>query len=156
MKNLFLVLMTIAFSMPVYAGQTAISCTATDSKAKIELYPSIYIDSDQNALCFNVTSWPGYKGSNCVRDRGQVKWNAIVIMFDKNGDSMGRNETDFRASNVSITNEAIGYFLEWGRAGKWFPKQRIEINRLTGNGVDWFLTEHGGLSIKCTGNSHKF
>jgi len=156
MKSLLCAMTITAFTLPALAAQTSISCSAVDSNAKFELYPSIYINSDQNLLCFNVTDWMGYKGTNCVKDRAQAQWNAIVIMFDKNSESMGRNETDFRVSNVSITNEAIGYFLEWGRSGKWWPKQRIEINRLTGNGVSWFLTEHGGLPIKCTGNARKF
>ena len=159
MNKLFSTALLLAvnlFANEANAAQTIISCSSAVPQAKFELHPSIYLDADQNTLCFNVTSWPGFRGTNCVRSGGQVRWNAIVLMFDKNSESLGRNETDFRVSNVSITNENISYLIEWGRQGNWLPKQRIEINRLTGNGVDWFLTEHGGLSIKCTGSARKF
>lgn len=151
-----LLLMVNLFASEVNAAQTIITCSSGVPRAKFELHPSIYLDADQNTLCFNVTSWPGFRGTNCVRSGGQARWNAIVLMFDKSGESLGRDETDFRVSNVLVTNENISYLIEWGRYGNWLPKQRIEVNRLTGNGVDWFLTEHGGLPIKCTGSARKF
>ena len=151
-----LILLNALIVLEAKADQTIISCTSVDPRSKFELHPGIYLDANKNILCFNVKGWPGYRGNNCVGSGQKIKWNAIVILFDRDGNSLGRDETDFQVSNVSITNEEIRYYMEWGRSGKWLPKQRIQINRLTGDGVDWFVSEHGGQPIKCNGNARKF
>ncbi len=49
-----------------------------------------------------------------------------------------------------ITDEQLKYTIEWTRDNKtWKPMQLIHINRLSGQAVSYFLTEHGGESYHC-------
>jgi hypothetical protein len=150
-KSIILLLMSIT----VQAQEIVVLCHQTDKKAEFQIWPSIYIGSGGKTLCFNVTGWMDYMGNNCATNAGSMNWSAVVLLMDESGTSMGRDTTFFRAQNIVITDEMLRYNLEWSRDGKWRSRQIIEINRLTGHGVQWFSTEHGGASFTCSGSRKK-
>ena len=139
---------------------------AKDQISVIECRPSIQTTSSEgnlwpkfflknNNLCFDVTGWMDYKGNNCLDRLGNAQWKAIVIVM-QNGESQGRDETDFRVKNAKVTDQQIEYSIEWRRDGDWKLLQRVSVNRLTGEGVDWFVDEHGGTPIQCQAKKQKF
>ena len=117
------------------------------------LWPKFFLKN--NNLCFDVAGWMDYKGNNCLDRLGNAQWRAIVIIM-QNGESQGRDETEFRVSNAKVTDQQIEYAIEWRRGGAWQLLQRVSVNRLTGEGVDWFVDEHGGTPIQCQARKQKF
>lgn len=118
----------------------------------VRLYPTIYIK--QNALCFDATSWMNYEGRNCLDSKGSADWNATVLLVSQ-GQSVGRDHTQFRVRDAKFTDEKIEYLVEWSRGKEWHPLQKIGINRLTGVGVDWAIGEHGGTPMACEAKVRK-
>lgn len=116
-------------------------------------YPRIYVK--QNQLCFDVTRWDAYKGQNCLDAQGNAQWEAIVLLAP-DGNSIGRDDTQFRVRNAEFTPEKIQYIVEWGRNNTWHPLQHMDINRLTVRAIEWAIGEHGGTSLVCQGRGPAF
>lgn len=145
-KLLFIPLMFLFVVNGVALGQSLITCTPNEGK--LEMWPEIYI-SKKKRLCFDVAGWRGYKGNNCVDNGGNARWSAYVFVT-KNGENAGRTDTLFKVENVIFTDTRIEYQVWWRRHEDWVLQQSIEIDRLTGRGVDWFVDEQGGQSISCS------
>lgn len=148
MRPLIVLGSCLAATSIVTAAQVRIECKPTDKNSEADLWPEIYL-SDSEQLCFDVAGMSGYRGNNCVRNGKSTQWHGIAIV-SVNGESQGRDDTDFRVRSAVVTKEQLKYKIEWRRAGlKWQPMQIVEINRLTGQGVSWFLGMHGGESLLC-------
>jgi hypothetical protein len=143
--------MSLLGATSVFASDTVIQCKAVNSKDEFYLWPQPYLKGGKQ-LCFDIS---GFKGNGCVGPNGNAAWSGISLIF-LNGESFGREDTDFRIREVELTNDSIRYLAEWGRQGVWRPLQKISLNRLDGSGVSWSVTEHGGTSIACTAGSRKF
>lgn len=122
------------------------SVQKSNAKESDKLWPDIYLKG--NRLCFNVAGWTDFKGQGCVVNGGTAHWSGVVILFQE-GESLGRDYTEFRAVNVKLTDQLIEYSIEWRRSGSWVLFQRVSIDRLTGGGVNWDVRDHGGTSMEC-------
>lgn len=107
------------------------------------LWPSIYI-KDNNQLCVNTQHFVEFNGKNCYKNGESIYWTGLGLHTLPDGNSAGRDDTEYRIQNGIINNEKISYRVEWGRRGKWYTLARVDLNRLTGEGVDWFTNMHGG------------
>lgn len=126
-----------------------IICKSDDtSHAITSIWPSIYL-SKSGALCFDVKNWPEYSGTNCVGNGKSAQWTGLVIVTE-DGESHGRDLTNFRVRNPVVNDEQIKYTIEWSRGEAWRPMQEVMINRITGGAVSYFVTMHGGESYQCT------
>ncbi len=135
---------------PAAFGQSRIVCTPTAGANVIttgSISPTPFIRHD-GSLCFDVTSWPEYSGRNCVRDGGSIAWTGLVIV-DVDGESQGRDSTEFRVVKPVVRSERIAYRIEWRREGDWRPMRDISINRLSGEAVSRSLTSHGSDTFQC-------
>lgn len=155
--SFFLSLLMMGYSSFSLAnnGTVRIDCELDKNQGNItfHFYPRIYIK--QNQLCFDATGWDAYQGQNCVDSQDNAQWEAIVLLAP-NGNSIGRDDTQFRVQNAEFTPERIAYTVEWGRNNIWHPLQHMEINRLTGRGIEWAIGEHGGTSLICEGRGAAF
>ncbi|EPG9560418.1 hypothetical protein [Morganella morganii] len=132
----------IAFSAsPIVCENQAQGNTGTS------IWPSLYMP-DTNTLCFDVKSWPEFSGTNCVKNGKTAKWTGLVIVWE-DGESQGRDSTNFRVVNPVVNDDQIQYRIEWSRGDEWRTMQNVVINRLTGGAVSYFVTEHGGESYQC-------
>lgn len=111
------------------------------------IWPTPYL-SPKGQLCFDVKGWPEYKGQNCVANDGQIKWTGLVIV-SMDGESQGRDLTQFRVVKPIVNSERLEYTIEWSRGQPWLPMQNVKINRLSGQAVSYFVTMHGGDSYQC-------
>ncbi len=137
------------------SAQSLISCASDAPESDTSgIWPEPYI-SNTDELCFNVKDWPEYSGKNCAPRGGSARWKGDILLV-VDGESKGRDLFDFRVVNPKVTNQHIEYLIEWKRDGDWQPMQNISINRLTGNGVRYFTTEHGGHSYQCRSTPRKF
>jgi len=124
------------------AAQSAIKCDM-NPPASTHLWPDIYL-SKLGSLCFDMGS-----EKNCVRNGGSIQWSAFTIVMIGD-ESQGRDDTTFRVRNVVVTDERLAYMIEWSRGDKWHVMQRVSINRLTGDGVNYFVDgEQGGDTMRC-------
>lgn len=139
----------IALSTPTIAlSATPIICENTSKHSNTTISPSLYL-SDEKTLCFDVKGWSEYSGTNCVKNGKGANWTGLVIVWE-DGESQGRDSTNFRVVNPTVTDENIAYRIEWSRDDdEWRTMQHVEINRLTGVGVSHFVTEHGGETYQC-------
>lgn len=151
MGKIFLVLIISIFPM-VSNAITLIDCKNNDAEHSItSIWPSPYL-SDSGLLCFDVKGWTGFSGSNCVANAKGASWTGMVIVYE-DGESQGRDSTDFRVLNPTVNEDHIEYTIEWSRGAAWRPMQRVGINRLTGEAVSYFVNEHGGESYQCAARS---
>lgn len=130
-------------------AQSLIACEY-DGKAGPQLtsiHPAPYL-SESGLLCFDVRNWPNFSGQNCVTNGGRINWSGMVIVY-VDGESEGRDMTNFRVQKPTINNSTISYTVEWTRTDKWEAMQRVEINRLTGRAVSWLIRIHGGETYQC-------
>jgi hypothetical protein len=129
-------------------AQTAIKCEM-GAHSSTYFWPEIYL-SKSGALCFDSGS-----DRNCVRNGGSTQWSAFTIVMIGD-ESQGRDDTSFRVRNAVVTDERLAYIIEWSRSNDWHVLQRISINRLTGDGVNFFVNgEQGGDSMHCRAVSKK-
>lgn len=142
-------LLAACLSAPFVAQANApIICESNDPAIQIApIWPLPYL-SEAGALCFDVTAWPGFSGSNCAVQGKPAVWSGVVVVTE-DGESAGRDSTQFRSVDPIVTQDRIAYSIEWTRGEGWRPMQRIEINRLTGAAVSYFVTTHGGDSYQC-------
>jgi hypothetical protein len=127
-------------------AQTPIECTP-EPKSISSMWPGIYL-SKTKELCFDVRGWASFRGQNCVRNGGAIQWQGVVIV-SMDGESQGRDDTTFRVRKPVVTDERLEYVIEWTRSNDWRPMQHVSINRLTGVGVSYFVTMHGGDTMNC-------
>lgn len=141
-------LLAVIQSSGVTGAASPIICESSDSDKQItSIWPSLYLSSS-GALCFDVKGWPDFTGNNCVANGKDAHWTGLVIVME-DGESQGRDSTNFRALQPVINDEQISYTIEWSRGTEWRPMQHVAINRLTGEAVSYFVTMHGGESYKC-------
>lgn len=105
--------------------------------------------SDAGQLCFDVKGWPEFSGSNCVADGKNTRWTGLVIVME-DSESQGRDSTDFRIVKPIVNENNIACTIEWSRGSGWRPMKRVQINRLTGVAVSYFVVEHGGKTYQCS------
>jgi hypothetical protein len=129
-----------------YAASPVV-CENQDSNSVASIWPSLYL-SNSGALCFDVKGWPEFSGTNCVDNGGNAHWTGLVIVTE-DGESRGRDSTNFRVLKPLVTDEQIAYTIEWSRGDAWRPMQRVTIDRLTGVAVSYFVSMHGGESFQC-------
>lgn len=148
MKRIFLgAALLTALPSPVLA-LTPIDCTNQDPKhATTSIWPKPYL-SDAGLLCFDVKAWPEYSGSNCVANGKSIRWTGLVIVWE-DGESRGRDSTDFRVNKPLVSETRIDYTIEWSRGEAWRPMQHVSINRLTGVAVSHFVQMQGGETYQC-------
>lgn len=148
MKKL-IVTAAMAAIFPAHADATTlIDCKNTDPKnAQTSIWPMPYL-SGAGQLCFDVKGWPEFSGSNCVADGKNTSWTGLVIVWE-DGESEGRDSTNFRVVKPIVNESNITYMIEWSRGSAWRPMQRVTINRLTGVAVSYFVREHGGETYQC-------
>ena len=146
---LFKIFLVYLFFYTNTYGQSRIVCEPDDKKTNsTSIYPEPYF-SKQGELCFDVKGWYEYSGKNCVKNGNDTYWKGFVIVYTDD-ESEGRDLTSFRVIKPMITDEQLKYTIEWTRDNKtWKPMQIIHINRLSGQAVSYFLTEHGGESYHC-------
>lgn len=141
------VALTLSIPMMAFSASPIICENKSTSDTGTSIWPSLYL-SDPNTLCFDVKGWPEFSGTNCVKNGKTAKWTGMVIVWE-DGESQGRDSTNFRVVNPMITDEQIKYRIEWSRDSEWRTMQNVAINRLTGGAVSYFVTEHGGESYQC-------
>lgn len=139
-------LASVALTFVVNASsQTLIKCELNEN-SKISLWPAPYLE--RGNLCFDVKGLPEFAGRNCVKQGGEVRWEAFTIVY-LDGESLGRDSTKFRVIKPVITNNVIDYTIEWSRSMKWETMQHVKINRLTGDAISYFIGSNGGESYAC-------
>jgi hypothetical protein len=148
MKRLLACLGLLLVTAPSAFGQSRLACTPVDSaNTTASIWPTPYLQND-GSLCFDVTGWRDYAGRNCVRDGGSIAWSGLVIVH-VDGESQGRDSTEFRVVKPIVRPERIAYRIEWRREGDWRPMRDISINRLSGEAVSRSLTGHGSDTFQC-------
>lgn len=143
--------LTILLSMTpalAYAASPIICKSQDPSHAATSIWPSLYL-LNPRTLCFDVKGWPEFSGTNCVKSGTSAQWTGLVIVTE-DGESRGRDSTNFRVMNPTVADEQIQYTIEWSRGGAWRPMQEVTINRITGDAVSNFVTMRGGESYKCS------
>ena len=132
----------------VYA-QSRIVCEqeSKESAPVTTIWPTRYL-AENGQLCFDVKSWPGYSGNNCVANDGRITWTGTVIV-SVDGESQGRDATNFQVSRPILNADSIEYKIEWTRGATWKLMQDVKINRLSGQAVSYLVTMHGGESYRC-------
>lgn len=137
----------ISAPMVALSASPIICENQTQGNSETSIWPSLYMQ-DSNTLCFDVKGWPEYSGTNCVKNGKTAKWTGMVIVWE-DGESRGRDSTNFRVVNPVINDDQIQYSIEWSRGDEWRTMQNVAINRLTGGAVSYFVSEHGGESYQC-------
>ncbi|MBQ0533473.1 hypothetical protein [Providencia huaxiensis] len=142
--------------IPVMAfSATPIICeNQTSGEKGTSIWPSFYL-SGQDTLCFDVKGWPEYSGNNCVKNGKTANWTGLVIVWE-DGESQGRDSTNFRVVSPIINSDTISYSIEWSRDNEWRTMQHVSVNRLTGGAVSYFVNEHGGESYQCRASQKAF
>jgi hypothetical protein len=143
---------TLAFVLLVSLQATAsepsvIVCEPQDSndQSATGIWPSPYLSKDK--LCFNLRV---DAGNECVANGQSTTWFTEAVIVDIDGKPQGRDDTWFRVVRPTITDKKIEYKIEGSRDQKsWGLVSNVTINRLTGQGIDWLIGEHGGISYKC-------
>jgi hypothetical protein len=70
--------------------------------------------------------------------------------------TLPRSETTrFRVVKPTIANDQLNCRVEWSRGDGWHVLQSVQINRLTGVGVDYFTDSHGGAVLACRAAAKK-
>ncbi|EJF32552.1 MULTISPECIES: hypothetical protein [Enterobacteriaceae] len=135
-------------SLPAIAAKPSlIVCEPQDksSTTSSEIWPAPYLDNSQ--LCFNMQA---DKGSTCVGNGQTTQWMTEAVIVDIGGEPQGRDDTWFRVVQPVVNDKEIAYKIEGSRDQKtWGLVSNVEINRLTGGAVDWFVAEHGGTAYQC-------
>lgn len=144
-KQLVCTLALVATSLA--SAQTMIECKRESKSVSPVLWPNIYL-SPAGHLCFDVRGTPEFRGANCAANGQSIYWEAVTIVMIKD-ESQGRDTTRFRVLNPVVTDDQLHYSVEWSRGTKWQLQQRIKINRLTGEGIEYFADEHGGAGMNC-------
>lgn len=148
MKFIYGVVLSLTLTSTTALAKSRIVCEPKyKGNIATSIWPTPYL-SDNGALCFDVKGSPEYSGQNCVKNGGRTTWTGLVIV-DVDGQSQGRGPTSFRVIKPKVNDDSIQYTIEWSRGSGWSPMQRISINRLTGEAVSYFITEHGGESYQC-------
>lgn len=99
---LFLIFASLLGTTFAYASDIVINCKAVNPKDEFFLWPQPYLKGGKQ-LCFDIS---GYKGSGCVGPNGNAAWSGISLIF-QDGESFGRDDTDFRLRDVEITSDSI-------------------------------------------------
>mgnify|MGYP000961206095 CR=1 FL=1 len=129
-------------------GASPIICESQDKNGQVtSIWPAPYL-TNSSTLCFDVKGWPEFSGKNCGPNGKDMHWTGLVIVTE-DGESQGRDSTNFRVLKPIINDEQIEYTIEWSRGQNWRPMQRVKINRLTGDAVSYFVRMHGGESYRC-------
>ena len=137
-KPLVFALTTICLGVSgLVHSATPIVCEEVDKSPNQQysyrLFPEIYIDNHK--LCFNVMSLDrGLKQNPCLRSGEEAKWSAVALIM-ANGESRGRDDTDFRVHNVVVDASNLAYEIDWSRHNKSHPLTQVKINRVTGEGL---------------------
>ena len=149
MKPVYATFLLLASAATCAQAQSRIVCEPTSNTGNeiTAIWPMPYL-SETGTLCFDVKGWPGYGGRNCVQN-GQATWTGLVIV-NVDGESQGRDTTAFRVRAPVLDQETIEYAIEWRREGDWSPMQRVKINRLSGDAVSYYITQHGGEPYRCS------
>jgi hypothetical protein len=148
LKGRCVVLSMFLAASSLASAQTLIDCQRGSNSKGAALSTPIYL-SRSGQLCFDVRGLPLFSGKNCAVNGQSIRWSAVKLIFVKD-ESHGRDKTNFRVLSPVITPDRLHYTIEWTRGSKWNVEQIIEINRLTGYGVEYFVGEHGGTSMSCT------
>ncbi|HGY1227816.1 TPA: hypothetical protein ACNUZL_001769 [Citrobacter farmeri] len=139
---------TLLVSLQATASEpSVIVCEPQDSnnQSATAIWPSPYLSKDK--LCFNLRV---DSGNECVGNGQSTSWFTEAVIVDIDGKPQGRDDTWFRVVRPTITDKKIEYKIEGSRDQKtWGLVSNVTINRLTGQGVDWLIGEHGGISYKC-------
>lgn len=147
MKNNIFAL-ALLVSLPVIGSEPSlIVCKPQDpnDSSAIGLRPSPYLSKDK--LCFDIQV---DEGDECVGNEQSTSWLTKAVIADIDGVPQGRDDTWFRVVRPTITDKKIEYKIEGSRDNKaWGLVTNVTINRLTGQGIDWLIGEHGGISYKC-------
>jgi len=147
MKNKIFAL-ALLVSLPVIGSEPSlIVCKPQDpnDSSAIGLRPSPYLSKDK--LCFDIRV---DEGDECVGNEQSTSWLTKAVIVDIDGIPQGRDDTWFRVVRPTITDKKIEYKIEGSRDKKaWGLVSNVTINRLTGQGIDWLIGEHGGISYKC-------
>ncbi|HEI9728020.1 TPA: hypothetical protein SLN40_004934 [Serratia marcescens] len=147
MKNNIFAL-ALLVSLPVIGSEPSlIVCKPQDpnDSSAIGLRPSPYLSKDK--LCFDIQV---DEGDECVGNEQSTSWLTKAVIVDIDGVPQGRDDTWFRVVRPTITDKKIEYKIEGSRDNKaWGLVTNVTINRLTGQGIDWLIGEHGGISYKC-------
>ena len=155
MKKLILASALTAIVPTVANAITLIDCKNEDSKNSVAaIWPRPYL-SDSGLLCFDVKGWPEFSGSNCVGNGKSTHWTGLIIVRE-DGESQGRDSTNFRVSKPTLSENNIEYIIEWSRGDVWRPMQHVAINRLTGVAVSYFVQGHGGETFQCHAGKKAF
>lgn len=139
----------LLLTAPVMAyAASPIICESQHTDNQItSIWPEPYL-ANSRTLCFDVKGWPEFSGKNCITNGRDLHWTGLVIVTE-DGESQGRDSTNFRVLKPVINNEQIEYTIEWSRGKDWRPMQHVKIDRLTGAAVSYFVSMHGGESYKC-------
>ncbi|UNH37780.1 hypothetical protein [Moellerella wisconsensis] len=145
----FKIFTALSVLIPVMAfSATPIVCeNQATGNTGTSIWPPFYL-SGQDTLCFDVKGWSEYSGNNCVKNGKTIKWTGLVIVWE-DGESQGRDSTNFRVVSPVINSDSIKYRIEWSRGDEWRTMQNVSVNRLTGGAVSYFVTEHGGENYQC-------
>ncbi|EEX1840731.1 hypothetical protein [Escherichia coli] len=139
--------LSLLISLPALADSSVISCTPKDQSGEntSNIWPVPYLSN--NKLCFNMTA---DSGSTCVANKGSTSWFTEAVIVNINGEPQGRDDTWFRVVHPTVTDNKIEYLIEGSRDQKnWGGVSHVSINRLTGEAVDWFIVDQGGISYQC-------
>ncbi len=154
MKNKIFAL-ALLVSLPVIGSEPSlIVCKPQDpnNSSAIGLRPSPYLSKDK--LCFDIRV---DEGDECVGNEQSSSWLTKAVIVDIDGIPQGRDDTWFRVVRPTITDKKIEYEIEGSRDKKaWGLVSNVTINRLTGQGIDWLIGEHEGISYKCHTEGRKF
>lgn len=147
MKHTLLSVMLLLPLTNVVAATQLIACepASKNDKSATGLWPVPYLSQDK--LCFNMKA---QSGSTCVKNGLSTTWftEAVIVFVD--GESMGRDDTWFKVVRPVINDREIEYKIEASRDKKqWVTMSHVSINRISGQAVDWAITEHGGTSYEC-------
>jgi hypothetical protein len=143
----YLAFLLLAAPAMAYAASPIICENQHSDNQITSIWPAPYLSSS-GALCFDVKGWPEFSGKNCVANGKDAHWTGLVIVME-DGESQGRDSTNFRVLKHVINDEQIEYTIEWSRGRNWRPMQHVTINRLTGAAVSYFFNMHGGESYQC-------
>jgi len=149
MKPVCVLALVLGLAGTFAQAQSRIVCEPSSKEGRplADIWPVPYL-SEKGALCFDVKTWSGYAGQNCVTNGGHIAWAAVVIV-SVDAESQGRDLTSFRVVKPVVNNDLIQYTLEWSRSGAWAPLQRVKINRLSGDAFSESITRYGGEAFQC-------
>jgi hypothetical protein len=147
MKNKIFAFTLLASLQAIASEPSVIVCEPLDAydRSATGIWPSPYLSKDK--LCFNLRV---DAGNECVGNGQSTNWFTEAVIVDINGIPQGRDDTWFRVVRPTINDKKIEYKIEGSRDKKtWGLVSNVTINRLTGQGIDWLIGEHGGISYKC-------